>query len=79
MIPSVCPRPSSARSRRIASARSIHALRVSLPWMLLASAQRCRPSGVLGLVDLPPWEAHLLAVLWLGFVLPRSILLSFLD
>ncbi len=54
MIPSVCPKFSNTRSRRIAAARSIRALRDSPPWIVLASAQRCRPSGVLGPVDAPP-------------------------
>jgi hypothetical protein len=44
------------------SVRSVRAWRVSKPWIVLAAAQRCRPSGVLGPVDAPPWNLH--------FVLP---------
>ena len=62
MIPSACPKSSNARSRRIASARSDRTFRVSVPWVVLASAQRCQHSGVLGPVDAPPWNLH--------FVLP---------
>lgn len=59
MMPSRWPRSSSSRSLRIPSARSVRALRVSKPWMFLASAQRCRPSLVLGPVDLPPCMRHI--------------------
>ena len=59
MIPSAWPRSSSARSLRMAPARSDRTLRVSLPWIVLASAQRCRPCSVRGPVLFPPWLAHL--------------------
>ena len=59
MIPSVWPSPSSALRRRIASARSDRALRLSLPWIVLAAVQRCLPCSVRGPVLFPPWLAHL--------------------
>ena len=65
-FPSINPRPkptvSSTANLADARLRSVRAWRVSLPWMVLASAQRFRPSGVLGPVDAPPWNLH--------FVLP---------
>ena len=33
--------------------------RVSLPWFFFTSAQRCRPTSVLGPVETPPWNLHL--------------------
>ena len=33
---------------------------VCWPWVVRTWAQRCWPSGVLGPVDLPPWNRHLL-------------------
>ena len=66
MIPSAWPRSSSDRSRRIAAARSDRTLRGSLPWMVLASAQRCRPASVLGPVLRPPCVLHTLLPLKAG-------------
>jgi hypothetical protein len=43
------------RSSRSFLSRFARIARVSHPWMVLASAQRCRPSGVLGPVEAPPW------------------------
>lgn len=46
------------RSSRSFSSRFARIARVSHPWMVLASAQRCRPSGVLGPVEAPPCVLH---------------------
>jgi hypothetical protein len=54
MIPSAWPSASRACSRAIAWMRSVRMERVSRPWIVLASPQRCRPSSVFGPVDLPP-------------------------
>jgi hypothetical protein len=56
------PTDSSTASRAEPRLRLLRASRFSLPWIVLASAQRCRPSGVLGPVEAPPWYLH--------FVLP---------
>ena len=49
---------SNSRSSRSFSSRFARIARVSQPWMVLASAQRCRPLGVLGPVEAPPWVLH---------------------
>ena len=45
---------SNSRSSRSFSSRFARIARVSHPWMVFASAQRCRPLGVLGPVEAPP-------------------------
>jgi hypothetical protein len=54
------PNPTSSSTASLAEARlrSFRASRVSLPWMVLALAQRCRPASVLGPVLRPPWVLH---------------------
>jgi hypothetical protein len=49
---------SKSRSSLSFASRLFRIARVSHPWMVLASAQRCRPSGVLGPVDAPPCVLH---------------------
>ena len=48
------PTDSNTASRAEPRLRSIRALRVSLPWMVLAA--RLRPSGVLAPTDKLPWN-----------------------
>lgn len=54
------PTDSNTARRAEPRLRSLRILRVSLPWMVLASAQRLRPSDVFGPVDLPPCREHVL-------------------
>jgi hypothetical protein len=49
------PTASSTASLAEARLRSVRASRVSRPWVVLASAQRCRPTWDLGPVLRPPW------------------------
>ena len=52
--------PASSSTANLAEARlrSVRASRVSRPWMVLASAQRCRPASVLGPVITLPYVLH---------------------
>ena len=59
MIPRAWPKSSSALSLLIAAARSDRAKRVSVSCIRLTSAQRCRPSGVLGQFD---WDNCVMAI-----------------
>jgi hypothetical protein len=52
------PTASSTASLAIARLRSVRTSRVSRPWIVLASAQRCRPASVLGPVLRPPCVLH---------------------
>ena len=52
--PNLWPTASKTASLAEARLRSFRALRVSRPWIVLASAQRCRPASVLGPVLRPP-------------------------
>ena len=52
------PTASSTASIAEARLRSFRASRVSRPWIVLASEQRCRPSLVLGPVLRPPCVLH---------------------
>ena len=49
---------SISRSSLSFASRLLRIARVSRPWMVLASEQRCRPSGVFGPVEAPPWVLH---------------------
>ncbi len=53
-------KPIDSRTASLAEPRlrSFRASRVSRPWMVLASAQRCRPASVLGPVLRPPCVLH---------------------
>ena len=54
MMPNSKPTDSSTANFALAMLRSKRTLVVALPWVVRACAQRCRPSGVLGPVLLPP-------------------------
>ena len=56
--PSANPTSSNTASLAEARLRSVRTSRVSRPWMVLASAQRCRPASVLGPVLRPPCVLH---------------------
>ena len=56
--PNVCPTASNTASLADARLRSVRTSRVSRPWIVLASAQRCRPASVLGPVLRPPCVLH---------------------
>jgi hypothetical protein len=58
MKPNSKPTDSSNASLAEAMLRSARASRVSRPWIVLASAQRCRPASVLGPVLRPPCVLH---------------------
>ena len=64
--PNKKPTSSSTASLAEARLRSIRASRVSRPWMVLASAQRCRPALVLGPVLRPPCVLHTRLPFWAG-------------
>ena len=61
-VPDIKPsaKPTSRRTamRAKPKLRSFLTSRVSRPWMVLASAQRCRPASVLGPVLRPPCVLH---------------------
>ena len=58
MMPNSKPTDSSTASLAEARLRSDRASRVSRPWIVLASAQRCRPASVFGPVLRPPCVLH---------------------
>ena len=49
---------SMSRSSRSFCSRATRMALVSLPWTVLASAQRCGPASVLGPVEAPPCVLH---------------------
>ena len=61
-LPDINPieKPTSSNTANLAEAklRSVRASRVSWPWIVLASAQSCRPASVLGPVLRPPCVLH---------------------
>jgi hypothetical protein len=56
--PNLWPTASNTASLAEARLRWVRASRVSLPWMVLASVQRCRPASVFGPVLRPPCVLH---------------------
>jgi hypothetical protein len=57
--PMAKPIDSRVANRADARLRSVRASRVSRPWIVLAAAQRRRPSLVFGPLNfLPPWNRH---------------------
>jgi hypothetical protein len=56
--PNLWPTSSSTASLAISRLRTVRAAQVSRPWIVLASAQRCRPDSVLGPVLRPPCVLH---------------------